>query len=295
MKKLLVLALVGAMTLSTMAGCSQQTAESIGTSETGTVMGDIAINIEGVVSEIDGNRITLDSGKVVIINDDTAFETLNVGETVEIDDEIKVGNYIQGFTSGDAEANEVTADVINTNEKMEISSKIAINIEGIVTEVDGNKITLDTGKEVIINNDTEFVTENVGNFIEVDRNIEVGNFIQGFTFGDAEANTVTADAISSNAVLEAPMGSAIVNIEGVITEVSEDGKSFLLDTGKWVTVNNETEMGITGPAAAPKDEQYFEDTFRVGNSIAGFTEDENAAELVAYAIYTNWNWEEPMK
>ncbi len=175
-----------------------------------------------------------------------------------------------------------------------IMADIAINIEGAVAEVDGNKITLDSGKVILITADTVFETQDVGDSVAINDKIEVGNFIQGFTSGDAEANEVTADVINTN---EAPqiMGSAVVNIEGVITEVSEDGKSFLLDTGKWVKVTEDTEMGITGPTAAPADEQLFEDTFRVGNSIAGFTEDENADELVAYAIYTNWNWEDPVK
>ena len=93
----------------------------------------------------------------------------------------------------------------------------------------------------------------------------------------------------------APSGKVMVNIEGVIVEVSKDGLSFKLDNGKWVKVTDETEIGITGPTAAPKDEQFFEPTFRVGNSIAGFTLDENADEIVAYAIYTNWNWEDPIR
>ncbi len=90
------------------------------------------------------------------------------------------------------------------------------------------------------------------------------------------------------------MGDVVVNIEGVITEVSDDGNSFLLDSGKWVIVTDETELGITGPNAALRDEQYLEETFRVGNSISGFTEDTTSEELIAYAIYTNWNWESPI-
>ncbi|ONI45864.1 hypothetical protein AN642_01160 [Epulopiscium sp. SCG-B10WGA-EpuloA2] len=82
---------------------------------------------------------------------------------------------------------------------------------------------------------------------------------------------------------------AKVNIEGIITEVSADGKSFKLDNGKWIKITDDTKMGIDGPTAVPKDIQFFEDTFSVGNSIAGFTENENGAEIIAYAIYTNWN------
>ncbi|SHJ92626.1 hypothetical protein SAMN02745912_01629 [Paramaledivibacter caminithermalis DSM 15212] len=93
----------------------------------------------------------------------------------------------------------------------------------------------------------------------------------------------------------APSGDAVVNIEGIIVEVSDDGLSFKLDNGKWVKITDETIIGISGPTAAPKEEQFFEPTFRVGNSIAGFTLDENANEIIAYAIYTNWNWEDPIR
>ncbi len=86
-----------------------------------------------------------------------------------------------------------------------------------------------------------------------------------------------------------------VNIEGTITEVSKDGKSFRLDNGMWIIIDKHTEMGITGPNAAPKEEQYFEPTFRVGNSIAGFTEYPDGEIILAYAIYTNWNWDNPIK
>lgn len=106
--------------------------------------------------------------------------------------------------------------------------------------------------------------------------------------------------IADNTVIEepqgTPMGKAVVNIEGKIIEVSDDGKSFKLDNGLWVKITDETELGITGPTAAPKEEQFFEETFRVGNSIAGFTLDEISNDRVtAYAIYTNWNWENPIK
>ncbi len=88
--------------------------------------------------------------------------------------------------------------------------------------------------------------------------------------------------------------SVIVNIEGVITEVSEDGSRLVLDSGQAVLITAETVMGIEGPNAAPKEEQFFESSFRVGNSIAGFTEDAGD-EVIAYAIYTNWNWEDPVR
>jgi hypothetical protein len=92
-----------------------------------------------------------------------------------------------------------------------------------------------------------------------------------------------------------PAASAKVNIEGVIKEVGEDGLSFTLDNGMEVVVTDETELGIDGPTAPPKEEQFFEPTFRVGNLIGGFTEDTTADPVTAAVIYTNWNFENPIR
>lgn len=90
-------------------------------------------------------------------------------------------------------------------------------------------------------------------------------------------------------------GKAVVNIQGVIMEVGSDGLSFMLEDGLWVEVTDETEIGISGPTAAPKEEQLFEPTFRVGNSVEGFTAEDSEKRVKAYAIYTNWNWEDPIR
>ena len=92
-----------------------------------------------------------------------------------------------------------------------------------------------------------------------------------------------------------PAAKAMVNIEGVITEVGEDGMSFTLDNGMKVVVTDKTKLGIDGPTAPAKEEQLFEPTFRVGNLISGFTEDTNADPVTAAAIYTNWNFENPIR
>lgn len=80
------------------------------------------INFEGVVTAVDGDRITLKDGKVILITDDTAFggdpDTNNV-----VSDNIQVGNFIQGYTEGDADAEEVTANRIWTNETPTITGK----------------------------------------------------------------------------------------------------------------------------------------------------------------------------
>jgi hypothetical protein len=92
-----------------------------------------------------------------------------------------------------------------------------------------------------------------------------------------------------------PGAKAMVNIDGVITEVGEDGLSFTLDNGMEVVVTDETELGIDGPTAPPKEDQLFEPTFRVGNLIGGFTEDTTADPVTAAVIYTNWNFENPIR
>ena len=93
----------------------------------------------------------------------------------------------------------------------------------------------------------------------------------------------------------APAAKAMINIEGVITEVGEDGLSFTLDNGMEVVVTDGTELGIDGPTAPPKEEQLFEPEFRVGNLIGGFTEDTSSEPVTAAAIYTNWNFEDPIR
>lgn len=93
----------------------------------------------------------------------------------------------------------------------------------------------------------------------------------------------------------APAASALVNIEGTITEVGEDGLSFTLDNGMEVVVTDKTKIGIDGPTAPPKEEQLFEPTFRVGNVIGGYTEDTSSNPVQAAAIYTNWNFEHPIR
>ncbi|EKU42913.1 hypothetical protein C518_1860 [Lysinibacillus fusiformis ZB2] len=93
----------------------------------------------------------------------------------------------------------------------------------------------------------------------------------------------------------APAASALVNIEGTITEIGEDGLSFTLDNGMEVVVTDKTKIGIDGPTAPPKEEQLFEPTFRVGNLIGGYTEDTSSNPVQAAAIYTNWNFEHPIR
>lgn len=107
----------------------------------------------------------------------------------------------------------------------------------------------------------------------------------------ADINLLDRIVIDANA----PSACVAVNLEGTIVEVDASGLRFKLDTGVWVTVDDTTEIGVTLPTAAAIEDQFLEPTFRVGNMIAGFVEDENSTNVTAYAIYTNWNWEDPIR
>lgn len=81
---------------------------------------------------------------------------------------------------------------------------------------------------------------------------------------------------------------AMVNIDGIIEEVSEDGLSFRVGD-LWVHVDENTMYGIPGPNAAPADEQLVSKTFLVGNAVSGYTEEDPASGSVyALRIYNNF-------
>ena len=90
----------------------------------------------------------------------------------------------------------------------------------------------------------------------------MGNIVAGFTSQDVSTGKVTADVLYNNmapaaqtegaaATAPAKGGKMASNINGEITEVSADGKSFKVGD-LWVTVTADTKLGIDGPnAAAP--------------------------------------------
>lgn len=101
-------------------------------------------------------------------------------------------------------------------------------------------------------------------------------------------NAPTAPPQPSAVVTKPPiMGKVAVNIEGVISEVSADGKSFKVGD-LWVTVTPETEMGINEPTAAEPSEELLQKEFKVGNVVSGFTtEDISTGKVNATRIYNN--------
>ncbi|WP_027086878.1 hypothetical protein [Cohnella panacarvi] len=93
---------------------------------------------------------------------------------------------------------------------------------------------------------------------------------------------------ATNAPAKPPiMGKAAVNIEGIISEVSADGKSFKVGD-LWVAVTPETKMGIGGPTAAEPSEELLQKEFKVGNIVSGFTTDDiSTGKVNATNIYNN--------
>lgn len=92
---------------------------------------------------------------------------------------------------------------------------------------------------------------------------------------------------SPNVTQRPTTGKAAVNIDGVISEVSADGKSFKVGE-LWVTVTPETQLGIDGPTAAKPSEELLQKEFKVGNIVSGFTtEDIATGQVNATRIYNN--------
>lgn len=112
------------------------------------------INFEGVVTAVEGDSILLNNGKTILITEDTRFMgDPDTGNPVS--EEILVGNFIQGYTPDDADAAEITAGRIWTNEARAGSSeKRVVNFEGQVAEAGVSTAILADGRIVRITGDT---------------------------------------------------------------------------------------------------------------------------------------------
>ena len=94
----------------------------ITTSEENTINLKPVINFEGVVTAVEGNRVTLESGTIILITENTEFAgDPDTGNAVS--KEIFVGNYIQGYTEDNIDAAEVTANKIWSNERCTSGSR----------------------------------------------------------------------------------------------------------------------------------------------------------------------------
>lgn len=183
--------------------------------------------------------------------------------------------------------------------KPPISGKVAVNIDGVITEVsaDGKSFKVGdlwvevTGQTKLGSNEP---TATAPSEDLLQKEFKVGNIVSGYTSQDVSSGKVTADVIYNNMApakeeASAPpvTGKAMVNIDGQITEVSADGKSFKVGD-LWVTVTADTLLGIPGPTAAEPSEELLQKEFKVGNIVSGYTsEDLSTGKVNATRIYNN--------
>lgn len=108
MRKAVSMCLVAVSVFAILTGCGRNTqvVPDDGTS------GGVVVNIEGTVSAVDGNQIQLDSGKILVISEDTVFADNTGGQ---VSDKFEVGNFVQGYTNDDPTLEKVTAVYIYSN------------------------------------------------------------------------------------------------------------------------------------------------------------------------------------
>ena len=188
MKKLLAVCLAAVMVFGTLTACGSNASV---TPDGGTT-GKVVVNIEGTVTEVNGNEFTLDSGKIVVISADTVFagdrDTNNA-----VSEDIAVGNFVQGYTKDDPDAERVAADKIYCNTAVQPGGgKLAVNFEGTVASVEETRITLENGQVILVTDDTVFSIASgvVENII-----LSEGDHIQGHTSDDPAASEITASRI----------------------------------------------------------------------------------------------------
>ena len=153
------------------------------------------INFEGIVAEIDDDRVTLKDGRTVLITEETGFMSdPDAGRTVS--EEILVGNFIQGYTKGDPGASEIVAEKIWANERRTSSGsgKRVINFEGRVVKAEQDRVTLEHGKTVRLTEDTA-VTKPDGS----SAHIAVGDYIQGY------AENGVSEEVAAKYILVTPL------------------------------------------------------------------------------------------
>ena len=188
MKKLLAMCLASVMLFAALTACGSNASVT----PDGSTTGKVVVNIEGTVTAVNGSEFTLDSGKVVVISADTVFagdrDTNNA-----VSEDIAVGNFVQGYTKGDPDAERVSADKIYCNTAVQPGGgKLAVNFEGTVASVEESRITLENGQVILVTDDTVFSIASgvVENII-----LSEGDHIQGCTSDDPAASEITASRI----------------------------------------------------------------------------------------------------
>lgn len=204
MKRFLALIIGGTLILGSMVGCGAQDSKVELNQEQKVESGikaRVKVNIRGEIIEVADGKVKLDNGQWVIINKDTRFKDDPDNGVEEVNNNLEVGNLIQGYTSDDTQKDTVVAVSIISNVtpmKGPIRAKVLVNISGEIVSVDGNKVQLDNGKWVIIDKDTRFEDDPDNGTKAVNSELVVGNRIQGYTDDDVDSDTVKALAIYSN-------------------------------------------------------------------------------------------------
>lgn len=197
MKKIILVLTAVALLATMMMGCQEApTTEEV---KEPVIQAKVLVNISGEIVEINGDKVKLDNGMWVVITDETDFSDDPDNGVEPVDQTLVVGHTIQGYTSDDTEASEVTAERIYSNRPaMKPMGKVAVNISGEIVEVDGDKVKLDNGMWVQMTDETDFSDDPDNGSEPVDKTLVVGNYIVGFTLDDLEQEVVEAYAIYSN-------------------------------------------------------------------------------------------------
>ncbi|AZN38782.1 hypothetical protein EJC50_03145 [Paenibacillus albus] len=194
----------------------------------------------------------------------------------------------------------VTSPPTGATTKPPIQGKVAVNIDGVISEVSADGKSFKVGDLwVTVTDQTKLgsnePTASAPSEDLLQKEFKVGNIVSGFTSQDVSTGKVTADVIYNNmapakdSAANAPTkgGKMAANINGEISEVSADGKSFKVGE-LWVTVTADTKLGIDGPNAAAPSDELLQKEFKVGNFVSGFTsEDVSTGKVHADRIYNN--------
>ncbi len=187
------------LTFSLLTGCAQKPTGDGSDEQASTKP---VISFEGVVTDVTDGVVTLENGQKIQITEDTAFGDLDAQDAVSSD--IRPGNYIQGYTADDADAEQVTAGHIWTNEAAtddeESLYMLSVNFEGRVAAVKDGTVVLEDGKEIRITADTAFGDPHTQN--EVSSDIQPGNYIQGYSSDALDDAQRTASHIWTNTPAE---------------------------------------------------------------------------------------------
>ena len=206
MKKIFIMSLAAVLSLSLLAGCTgkdqnetptggqtgtpsvtRPASDYVGGPTGGKPAQKVEVNFEGVVAAVEDDTITLADGKIIVITDETSFAS-DPDSDRTISDEIAVGNYIQGYTTDDANADKVTASNIWTNDAPTTGGKMAVNFEGRVAAVEDGKVTLEEGTVILTDGaDIAAPDGSAGK-------ISAGDYIQGYA-EDPDAAELNATAI----------------------------------------------------------------------------------------------------